>query len=281
MAEIKNFDTDGLFFKENMPFIERFYYEHFYLIKAYEALLRREYKVIDAFNVFHEDYTILFLATEAGIYIYGNGFNDNMMDLLYQRSTFKRYTNFHFAGNRAILIKLFERFDLPYTVDKERIIYYTKAVLPLKPKHAGNAVNSTLADFDALVQMSYDYSLEEWGERPGRGIDYVQSMVGQAIAEKILIQYTTNNGIVSLLQVLNMENEMPVIGSLYTLPDKRGKGYARMLVHAVTKKILGAGYDKVGIISDESNPVTNKMFKEIGFKPVYEHLSLICTDFGK
>jgi len=38
MAEIKNFDTDGLFFKENISFIERFYYEHFYLIKAYDLL---------------------------------------------------------------------------------------------------------------------------------------------------------------------------------------------------------------------------------------------------
>lgn len=281
MAEIRNFDTDGLFFKENMPFIKGFYYEHFYLIKVYESLLNREYKVIDAFNVLGEDYQILFLATEAGIYIYGNDFTDDMIELMYKRATRNHYTNFHFAGNRAILLSLFKRFNITSTVDKDRIIYETAATLPLKHKHLGKAVNSTTANFDILVQMSYDYSIEEWGEREGRGIDYVQNMVWQAIEGKILLQYNTNSGIMSILQVLNMDNEMPVIGSLYTLPDKRGKGYATMLVHAVTKKILATGYEKVGIISDATNPITNKLFKEIGFKPIYEHLALICPDFGK
>lgn len=281
MAEIINFDTDGAFFKRNMPFIERYYFQHFYLIKAYETLLSGQHKVVDAFNVADGELLIIYLATDAGIYIYGNAFNEAMIDMLYTRATRNKYTNFSFSGNKAILTSLFDSFHIDYTIIKDRIIYETKATLPLKRKHLGKALKSGTIDLEILAQMSYQYSIEEWGEREGRGMDYVRLMVKQAVQDGALVQYDTSLGIACIAQVLNMQNGLPIIGSLYTPAEKRGKGYATMLVHALTKKILGNGFEKCGIISDATNPITNKLFVNVGYLPVYEHLSLHTKAFKK
>lgn len=281
MAEIINFDTDGAFFKRNMPFIQRYYFQHFYLIKAYETLLSGQHKVVDAFNVTDGELLIIYLATDAGIYIYGNAFNEAMIDILYTRATRNKYTNFSFSGNKAILTSLFDGFHIDYTIIKDRIIYETKATLPLKRKHLGKALKSGTIDLEILAQMSYQYSIEEWGEREGRGMDYVRLMVKQAVQDGALVQYDTSLGIACIAQVLNMQNGLPIIGSLYTPAEKRGKGYATMLVHALTKKILGNGFEKCGIISDATNPITNKLFVNVGYLPVYEHLSLHTKAFKK
>jgi GNAT superfamily N-acetyltransferase len=280
MAAIKNFETDGLFFKENMSFIERYYYEHFYLVKIYESLINREFKVIDAFSVIDGDSLILFLSTENSIAIYGNNFNDKMIDLLYDRAIYNRkYSNFRFLGNKDILIRLFNRFRIDFSIEKDRIIYETSNTIPFTKKHLGKTLKSGTDEFDQLVQLSYDYSIAEWGEREAKGIDYVKRVVRNAINEGALVQYDTSFGIACIAQVLNLENQMPVIGSLYTPPEKRGKGYATMLVHAVTKKLLEGGFVKCGIISDATNPITNKLFVNVGYKPIYYHLSLFCPEF--
>jgi GNAT superfamily N-acetyltransferase len=281
MAEIINFDTDGAFFKRNMPFIERYYFRHFYLIKAYETLLSGQHKVVDAFNVADGELLIIYLATDAGIFIYGNAFNEAMIDMLYTRATRNKYTNFSFSGNKAILTSLFDSFHIDYTIIKDRIIYETKATLPLKRKHLGKALKSGTIDLEILAQMSYQYSIEEWGEREGRRMDYVRLMVKQAVQDGALVQYDISLGIACIAQVLNMQNGLPIIGSLYTPAEKRGKGYATMLVHALTKKILGNGFEKCGIISDATNPITSKLFVNVGYLPVYEHLSLHTKAFKK
>ncbi|GAA4084215.1 GNAT family N-acetyltransferase [Mucilaginibacter panaciglaebae] len=282
MAEIINFDTVAAFFKENQPYFQAQYYQHFYVIKVMEAIENQEVSVLDAFNVVSGVKKIIFLSTDkSGIYIYGDAIDDDAINSLYERATYKHYTNFHFAGSKPILDRLFDLKELPSSIDKSRIIYVANNILHLKRKHLGKAVNSIYADFETLTQMSYAYSIEEWGEREGRGIDYVQEMVAQCIEQQILIQYNVSSGIAAIAQVLNSENKMPIVGSLYTLPEKRGKGIATMLVHAITSKLLKSGFTTCGIISDATNPITNKMFSNIGFQAVSEHLSVICTDFGK
>jgi len=280
MAVINNYEVLGHFFIKNKPFIKQYYFEHFHLLKVHERLKRGEFKGIDAFSITDGVLCVLFLATEVGIQIYCNGFNEDMIDLLYKRVAERyTYTNIRISGHKGVILALLKKYDLPYEVEKDRIIYETDKVLPLKKKHLGKAVKSGSEDFEKLVQYSYDYSLEEWGEREGRGIDYVQGMVWHLIQEGNLLQYDTSYGIGCIAQILNLEDRLPIIGSLYTPKESRGKGYATMLVHAATKKLLEGGFSKCGIISDTTNPATNKLFKNVGYIPVYEHLAVLCRAF--
>ncbi|XP_008281709.1 glycine N-acyltransferase-like protein 3 [Stegastes partitus] len=54
------------------------------------------------------------------------------------------------------------------------------------------------------------------------------------------------------------------MGLLYTLPEHRGKGYAKVLVSAMAKKLHAEGYPVYCFI-EEDNMVSYKLFKSLGF----------------
>lgn len=54
------------------------------------------------------------------------------------------------------------------------------------------------------------------------------------------------------------------MGLLYTLPEHRGKGYAKLLVSTMAKKLHAEGYPLYCFI-EEDNRVSYKLFKKLGF----------------
>ncbi|CAK6951732.1 glycine N-acyltransferase [Scomber scombrus] len=66
------------------------------------------------------------------------------------------------------------------------------------------------------------------------------------------------------------------LGMLYTLPEHRGKGYAKVLVSAMAKRFYAHGYPVYCFIEEE-NAVSYKLFKNLGFT---EDPSYRATWFG-
>ena len=54
------------------------------------------------------------------------------------------------------------------------------------------------------------------------------------------------------------------LGILYTLPEHRGKGYAKVLINAMAKWLRAEGYPVYCFIEEE-NVVSYKLFKNMGF----------------
>lgn len=54
------------------------------------------------------------------------------------------------------------------------------------------------------------------------------------------------------------------IGMLYTLPEHRGKGYAKVLVSFMVKRVRAEGYPVYCYI-EEDNEVSYRLFKNLGF----------------
>jgi len=61
------------------------------------------------------------------------------------------------------------------------------------------------------------------------------------------------------------------VSGVYTLPDFRRKGYARALVAEISKRMLAQGYEIVHLFTDLANPTSNKIYQEIGFRPVCDY----------
>nr|XP_057914891.1 glycine N-acyltransferase-like protein 3 [Doryrhamphus excisus] len=58
--------------------------------------------------------------------------------------------------------------------------------------------------------------------------------------------------------------EYLAMGMLYTLPEHRQKGYAKVLVHTMAQKLFDQGYPVFSYI-EEDNVVSYKLFKSLGF----------------
>jgi len=61
------------------------------------------------------------------------------------------------------------------------------------------------------------------------------------------------------------------ISGVYTPPEFRRKGYARALVAEVSKEMLSRGYKLTNLFTDLANPTSNKIYQEVGYKPVCDY----------
>lgn len=58
------------------------------------------------------------------------------------------------------------------------------------------------------------------------------------------------------------------IGSVYTPPADRRKGYATACVAALSQKLLDEGCDRCFLLTDLENPTSNHIYRQIGYIPI-------------
>ena len=73
------------------------------------------------------------------------------------------------------------------------------------------------------------------------------------------------------------------IGSVYTPPAHRRKGYATACVAALSQKLLDEGCDRCFLLTDLKNPTSNHIYQEIGYVPVcdWHEYSFISQDLAR
>jgi len=64
------------------------------------------------------------------------------------------------------------------------------------------------------------------------------------------------------------------IAPVYTPPSGRGRGYATALVSAMCGMLLRNGKDEIFLTTDLANPVSNRVYVNIGFEPAADHVHL-------
>ncbi|MCL2213706.1 MAG: GNAT family N-acetyltransferase [Treponema sp.] len=64
------------------------------------------------------------------------------------------------------------------------------------------------------------------------------------------------------------------VSYVYTPPYFRGKGYATSCVAAVSRLILEKGFTKCVLYTDLANPVSNSIYKKIGYNPICDSLEI-------
>ena len=64
------------------------------------------------------------------------------------------------------------------------------------------------------------------------------------------------------------------IGPVYTPKEHRGRGYASAAVAAVSRRLLAEG-TRVCLFTDQANPTSNKIYQQLGFRPVVDMANLL------
>lgn len=64
------------------------------------------------------------------------------------------------------------------------------------------------------------------------------------------------------------------IGPVYTPPEHRGRGYAAAVTAAASRWALDAGAEQVVLFTDLANPISNRLYPRIGYRPVYDAVDL-------
>jgi GNAT superfamily N-acetyltransferase len=72
--------------------------------------------------------------------------------------------------------------------------------------------------------------------------------------------------------------EMSRIAMVYTPPEARGRGYASAVTAAAARWAIDAGAEHVLLHTDLANPVSNAVYRRIGFRPVDDCVELEFSD---
>ncbi len=161
--------------------------------------------------------------------------------------------------------------DLAVCEVKERI-YELTAVTP-GPTVNGSVRRVGLEDVSWLVPWVADFMEEAMPE-----VDDVFNRAKQA-AEQRLARDLKQGGFMVL-----EENHEPCcivgytgptstgirVAPVYTPKNLRGRGYATGLVRQVSQQLLDWGYQRVFLFTDLSNPVSNQIYLNVGYRPVLD-----------
>ncbi len=64
------------------------------------------------------------------------------------------------------------------------------------------------------------------------------------------------------------------VGSVYTPPELRGRGYASAVTAAASQRALDTGAEEVLLYTDLANPVSNSIYQHLGYRPAEDRLEL-------
>ena len=139
-----------------------------------------------------------------------------------------------------------------------------QAISPCK----GKIIEANHNHFDLLFKWSQlfhnDIKLQYEGE------EYLRSYVHHMIETRNAFLWTDPEPVCMTFRERPHDTGFS-IGYVYTLPDKRKKGYATNLVHQICEQSFQKGYHYSVLFADKQNPISNHIYRNIGFKEVCEY----------
>jgi RimJ/RimL family protein N-acetyltransferase len=150
-------------------------------------------------------------------------------------------------------------------------IFQLQTVRPPAPA-PGRARAATGADRDLLVAWSSAFAAEATPSQPGPDPTLpVDSRLAASAVEPglpLLWLWEVDGEPVSMAWLSPPFADVTRIGGVYTPPGRRGNGYASGCVAAASQHALDFGVGTCVLNTDLSNPTSNKIYQEIGYRPV-------------
>ena len=87
-----------------------------------------------------------------------------------------------------------------------------------------------------------------------------------------LVVWVVGERVVSLANMTGKTPNTMKINAVYTPPEMRGNGYASACVADASKRILDLGLRHATLYTDLSNPISNRIYQNIGYEWVGEYL---------
>lgn len=132
---------------------------------------------------------------------------------------------------------------------------------------------SKLEDLDLLFEYRIAFDKEAFGYSR---IEYneLRSDTENKISKGNFYNWICDNEIVSMAAVVRRTKNIGIIGLVYTPEKFRGNGYATSTVLSISNGILNSGFSKCGLFTDKSNPTSNHIYYEIGYRPKAEYADI-------
>jgi predicted GNAT family acetyltransferase len=126
-------------------------------------------------------------------------------------------------------------------------------------------------DTEILVEWLGEFVAEAFGQASGEVVDRALLRRVDASDDRILL-WTVDGEPVSMARLHAPAAGVSRIGPVYTPPEHRGHGYAAAVTSDGVVRAREGGAHSVVLFADLANPLSNRVYRRIGFRAVSEHL---------
>lgn len=124
-------------------------------------------------------------------------------------------------------------------------------------------------DAETVVRWLNEFFIEAFGEPSN--VDASREMLTSIVdSGDHIVLWTVDGEPVSMARVRAPVVGVSRIGPVYTPPGRRGHGYAAAVTAAAARFARNEGAGEVVLFADTANPVSNRVYRRIGFAPVAE-----------
>jgi RimJ/RimL family protein N-acetyltransferase len=139
-----------------------------------------------------------------------------------------------------------------------------------EPGPEGAARLAARRDRDLLTEW-FDAFVRDVGDPPGPDPG---AAVDQRLGYGGLTLWEVGGTPVSMAGLTRSVAGMVRVGSVYTPPALRGRGYAGAVTAAVSRAARDAGVREVVLFTDLANPTSNALYQRLGYRPVEDRVTL-------
>lgn len=124
-------------------------------------------------------------------------------------------------------------------------------------------------DAETVVRWLNEFFIEAFGEPSN--VDASREMLTSIVdSGDHIVLWTVDGAPASMARVRAAVVGVSRIGPVYTPPGRRGHGYAAAVTAAAARFARDEGAGEVVLFADTANPVSNRVYRRIGFAPVAE-----------
>lgn len=153
--------------------------------------------------------------------------------------------------------------------ESSRDVLYRLGELSPPSGVAGEWRTAQTRDTDTVVHWLNEFFIEAFGEPSN--VDASRAMLTSIVdAGDHILLWTVDSEPVSMARVRAAVVGASRIGPVYTPPEHRGHGYAAAVTAAAARSARRDGAREVVLFADVANPVSNRVYRRIGFAPVAE-----------
>jgi predicted GNAT family acetyltransferase len=132
---------------------------------------------------------------------------------------------------------------------------------------SGNFEEATMDDIELLTDW-YQAFNDEVHSRPQLTREETKKNLTVRIKERNVFLWRDGGELVSIAATVRKTTNAAILGIVYTPPELRGKGYASTIVGELTQRLLSSGFTKCGLFTESGNPISNSIYRKIGYEPI-------------
>lgn len=252
------------------------FFEHYYLINAINEVLEGNIISYEAYYVSNDNNSwIIGIRIDGNYLIYGKNWDKNLIEQTISKINFPLFQpNYHFSGTNNLVTEILKSSNRKLEIFKDRIFYTCSKLDHLDEEENFEKVLCDIKDIEELAEMVCEYFEDEYKGINNKDFDAVLLQVESQIKKKTLWNLKHNGKIKSICSIIQTSNGNPIIGSFFTKRNERNLGYGTSLLRTVTNNLLKFN-NEVWLISDKESVASNKVFHNIGYKPIYETTDIL------